>query len=48
MRDEIDKKEYKDKLKFSQITAKDYCTQNLLQTYKNQYNNFFSQTKEVF
>ena len=47
---EIDKKKYKKKNnhKFFQKTAKDCSIQTLLYTYKNEKNNFFSQTKEVF
>ena len=45
---EIDKKEYKNKHKFFQKRAKDCSIQTLLYTYKNENNNFFSQTKELF
>ena len=45
---EIDKKEYKNKHKFFQKRAKDFRIQTLLYTYKNENNNFFSQTKELF
>ena len=44
----IDKKEYKNKLKFFQKRAKDCSIQTLLYTYKNEKNNLFSQTKELF
>ena len=45
----IDKKKYKkNKYKFFQKTAKDCSIQTLRYTYKNERNNFFSQTKEVF
>ena len=45
---EIDKKEYKNKHKFFQKRAKDCSIQTLLYSYKNENNNFFSQTKELF
>ena len=50
---EIDKKEYKNKHKFFQKRAKDPSIQKnsiqiLLYTFKNENNNFFSQTKELF
>ena len=45
---EIDNKEYKNKHKFFQKRAKDCSIQTLLYTYKNENNNFFSQTKELF
>ena len=45
---EIDKKECKNKHKFFQKKAKDCSIQTLLYTYKNENNNFFSQTKELF
>ena len=50
---EIDKKEYKNKHKFFQKRAKDPSIQRnsiqiLLYTFKNENNNFFSQTKELF
>ena len=45
---DIDKKEYKNKHKFFQKRAKDFSIQTLLYTYKNENNNFFSQTKELF
>ena len=48
LNDEMDNKEYKNKPKFFQKGAKDCSIQTLLYTYKNEKNNFFSQTKEVF
>ena len=45
---DIDKKEYKNKHKFFQKRAKDCSIQTLLYTYKNEKNNFSSQTKELF
>ena len=48
LNDEIDKKEYKNKHKFFQKRAKDGCIKTLRYTYKNQKNNFFSQTEELF
>ena len=50
---EIDKKEYKNKHKFFQKRAKDPSIQRssiqiLLYIFKNENNNFFSQTKELF
>ena len=45
---EIDKKECKNKHKFLQKKAEDCSIQTLLYTYKNENNNFFSQTKELF
>ena len=48
LNDKIDKKEYKNKHKFFQNRAKDCCTQTLLYNYKNEKNNFFSKTKELF
>ena len=45
---EIDKKEYKNKHMFFQKRAKDCIIQTFLYTYKNENNNFFSQTKEPF
>ena len=45
---EIDNKEYKNKHKFFQKRAKDCSIQTLLYSYKNENNNFFSQTKELF
>ena len=45
---EIDKKEYKNKHKFFQKRAKDCSIQTLLYSHKNENNNFFSQTKELF
>ena len=45
---EIDKKKYKNKHTFSQKRAKDCSIQALLYTYKNDKNNFFSQTIELF
>ena len=48
LNDEIDKEEYKNKHKFFQKRAKDYCIQTLLCTYKNEKNNFFSQTENLF
>ena len=45
---EIDKKECKNKHKFFQKRAKDCSIQTLLYTYKNENNNFFSKTKELF
>ena len=45
---EIDEIEYKNKHKFFQKRAKDCSIQTLLYTYKNENNNFFSQTKELF
>ena len=45
---EIDKKEFKKSISFSKKKAKDCCIQTLLHTYKNEKNNFFSQTKELF
>ena len=38
--------EYENKNKFSQKRAMDCCIQILLHTYKNEKNNFFSQTKK--
>ena len=45
---EIDKKECKNKHKFLQKRAQDCSIQTLLYTYKNENNNFFSKTKELF
>ena len=45
---EIDKMEYKNMHQFFQKRAKDCGIQTLLYTYKNENNNFFSQTKELF
>ena len=48
LNDEIDKQEYKSKHKFFQKRGKDCCIRTLFYTYKNEKNNFFSQTKELF
>ena len=48
IKQEIDKKEYKNNHKFFQKTAKGCCIQTLLYAYKNEKNNFFPQTKELF
>ena len=48
LNDEIDKKECKNKHKFFQKRAKDCYIQTLFYTNKNEKNNFFSQTKELF
>ena len=48
LKDEIDKKEYKNKQKFFQKRAKDCCIQTLLYTYKNEEITFFSHKKELF
>ena len=45
---ELDKKGYQNKHKFFQKRAKNCSIQTLLYTYKNEKNNFFSQTKELF
>ena len=44
-RNEIDKKEYKDKHKFSQKRTKNCCIQALLHTYRNQKKNLFFTNK---
>ena len=48
LKDEIDKKEQKNKHKFFQKRAKDWCISTLLHIYKNENNNLFSKTKELF
>ena len=42
------RKNIKTKHSFFKKRAKDCCIQTLLYTYKNEKNNFFSKTKEVF
>lgn len=48
LKDKIDKKEYKSKHNFFKKGAKDFCIETLPDTYKNESNNLFSQTKEPF
>ena len=49
LKEEIDKKEYKNKHRFfPKKELKDYCIQTFLYIYKNANNNFFSLTKELF
>ena len=48
LNDEIGTKESQNKQKIFQKRTKDCCIQTLLYIYKNEKNNFFSQTKEFF